>query len=194
MARANHPIDEQGAVTPLSQSSPSNSTLMRSAALAIATLALGLLAACELVLAFPVPGWLYLAVGAFFAVGLLRPLTLRRQKYQVGALALVLAAIATLYFVEWSTRKPFLRDLARVQVGMSEADVRLVMARYKEGTGWPAVPTSPPSSSAKPEPAGELVLPHSLVFRHSDEAAFNSDWAIIALSEGRVAKVEFSAD
>jgi hypothetical protein len=113
--------------------------------------------------------------------------------YQIGALALVLAASAMLYFVDWSTRKPFLRDLARVRVGMSEAEVRLVMAGYKEGTGWP-IPPSPSGSPAKPTPPTELILPHSLVFRHSDEAAFNSDWAIIALSEGKVARVEFSAD
>ncbi len=166
---------------------------MRPATLTLATFALGLLAACELALAFPVAGWLYLAVGALFAVGLLRPLAPRRQPYQLGALAVVLTALAALYVVEWSTRKPFLRDLARVQVGMSEADVRLVMARYKEGTGWP-MPPSPSGSPANPTPPTELVLPHSLVFRHSDEAAFNSDWAIIALSAGKVARVEFSAD
>jgi hypothetical protein len=167
---------------------------MRPAALTIAVFALGILTACELGLSFPIAGWLYLAVGALFTIGLIRPLALRRQPLQVSALALVFVAMAALYFVEWSTRKPFLRDLARVQVGMSQAEVRQIMARYKEGTGWPAIPTSPPDSSAKPQPRGELVIPHSLVFRHSDEAAFNSDWAIIALSEGKVARVEFSAD
>jgi hypothetical protein len=150
MAHAIRPIDEKGAIKPFFRSFLTEPTPMRSTAITLAAFALGLLTACELALAFPVAGWLYLAVGALFAVGLIRPIAPRRQMYQIGALALVLAASSTLYFVDWSTRKPFLRDLARVRVGMSEAEVRHVMAGYKEGTGWPT-PPRPSGSSAKPD-------------------------------------------
>jgi len=38
-----------------------------------------------------------------------------------------------LYSLEWTTRKPFLRDLARIRAGMTEAEVRGIMRRYMEG-------------------------------------------------------------
>jgi hypothetical protein len=120
----------------------------------------------------------------------------------------VIAVIAPLYFVDWTTRKPFLRDLARVHVGMTEAEVRRIMGRYMEGTGWPALPGSDPSNASgtlniagsasqyatETSPSGHMVIRDSLVFRHSNSGAFNSDWGIISLSSGRVARVEFSPD
>ena len=42
--------------------------------------------------------------------------------------------------------------------------------------------------------AGEFALRDALVFRHSNRGRFNSDWGIVSLSNGRVARVEFSPD
>jgi hypothetical protein len=181
---------------------------MRIVFVALAAFALALLAGCEIVLRYPVAGWLYLLVAIAFAAALVRSAPIRSQLPRVAVLAAVLALIGALYRVEWTSRKPFLRDLDRVRVGMTEAEVRQVMARYLEGTGWPASPglgsaeTSGPSNSdgAGSEGSGgtssadQLHLRDSLVFRHSNHADFNSDWGIVSFADGRVVRVEFNAD
>jgi hypothetical protein len=110
--------------------------------------------------------------------------------------------------VDWTTRKPFLRDLGRIRVGMTEAEVRHIMGGYMQGTGWPSLPGSSPSNapgtlnivgsdsqySTETSPSGEMVVRDSLVFRHSNSGAFGADWGIISLSSGRVVNVEFSPD
>jgi signal transduction histidine kinase len=180
---------------------------MRVALIAIASLALTLFALCELGLAYPVAWWLYLSVIFAFAVALIRRVPVHSQRVRLGVLAAIVALIAALYFVDWTTRKPFLRDLARVHVGMTEAEVRHIMGRYMEGTGWPALPGSSPSNapgtlnivgsdsqySTVTSPSGEMVVRDSLVFRHSNSGAFG-DWGIISISSGRVVSVEFSPD
>lgn len=181
---------------------------MRTISITLGAFALTFLAVCELGLAYPVAGWAYLLVAVLFAVALVRPAPLRAQPIPLGALTLIVAIIATLHGVDWFTRKPFLRDLARVQVGMSEAEVRRIMARYVEGTGWPTAPNraeaqasdaaprdpGPPRNTSHPPGPGEFQVPNTLVFRHSNEAAFNSDWAIISISDGKVTGVQFSPD
>ena len=108
---------------------------MRIAFITIAALALALFAFCEVGMAYPVAWWLYLLVGIAFAAALIRLVPVRNQLARVGMLTAVIALIVALYFVEWTSRKPFLRDLARVHVGMTEVEVRHIMARYMEGTG-----------------------------------------------------------
>src|SRR3954469_18890516 len=93
---------------------------MRIALIIFAGVALALFAFCEVGMAYPVAWWLYLFVAVAFAAALIRPVPARTQPVRIGALVAVLAIIAVLYFVEWTTRKPFLHDLARVHTGMTE--------------------------------------------------------------------------
>jgi hypothetical protein len=181
---------------------------MRAALLTTVSFALVLVALAEWGLAFPVPRWLYLTLGLAFVVALVRPTNPRSQLRPLGALSAVLALLAALHLVDWTTRKPFLRDLDRIQIGMTEAEARQVMGRYLEGTGWPANPFqtnsvapgtltdlgSGSSHATTHSPSGELVLARSLVFRHSNDGAFNSDWGIVSLSHGRVTGIQFSPD
>ena len=181
---------------------------MRVAIITFAAIALALLGLCEIVMAYPVAWWLYLCVAIAFAAALIRPVPVRSQLPRVGALAAVIAVIATLWLVEWTTRKPFLRDLHRIRVGMTEREVRLIMGRYMEGTGWPANPFDTSTNatgsttgvgngsqdSTPASPSGQMVIRDSLTFRHSTNGAFNSDWGIVSLSSGRVVRVEFSPD
>lgn len=180
---------------------------MRIALIVIASFVLALFALCEIGLAWPVAWWLYLPVVVAFTIGIVRPVPVRRQLARLGALAAIHAIVATLYFVEWTTRKPFLRDLARVEAGMTEAEVRHIMGRYLEGTGWPAVfgdSSNAPSTlnllgsgsqfSTAASSSGQLVIRDSLVFRHSNDGAFNSDWGIVSFSNSKVVRVEFSPD
>jgi len=180
---------------------------MRIALITIGALATALFALWEIGMAYPVAWWLYLTLSIMFAAALIRPVPVRSQLTSIGVLVAILAVIAVLYCVEWTTRKPFLRDLALVRVGMTEAEVRNIMGRYMEGTGWPASPFDTSSNtstlfivgsssqySTTTSPSGEMVIRNSLVFRHSTDGAFNSDLGIVSLSSGRVVRVEFSPD
>jgi hypothetical protein len=102
----------------------------------------------------------------------------RRTPHCALALACIAFLVAT-YFISWNSLKPFLRDLDHVEVGMSPAEVEAIMGNYIHGTGWP-----------NPATGGELVLRGAVVYRHSN----NSDWGIVTFRDGRVVKVEFSAD
>jgi len=181
---------------------------MRMALIVISGFALVLFALCEVVLAAPVAWWLYLSLAVMFVVAFVHKAPIRHQPVRISALVSLLGIVALLYLVDWNTRKPFLRDLARIHVGMTEGEVRQIMGHYIEGTGWPASPfdnaTNPTGTltdlssgakySAAVSPSGELVIRDSLTFRHSNDGAFNSDWGIVSLSRGKVVKVEFSPD
>jgi hypothetical protein len=181
---------------------------MRITIIIIAGFALALFALCEVGMAYPVAWWLYFSVAIAFAAALLQPVPVRSQLARIGALVAVIAVIAVLYFVEWTSRKPFLRDLARIHVGMTKAEVQHIMRRYMEGTGWPASPFDKSTNSSgtltdvgsgsqystTTSQSGEMFIRDSLVFRHSDDGAFNSDWGIVSLSSGKVVRVEFTPD
>jgi hypothetical protein len=107
---------------------------------------------------------------------------------RVFTLGLLCAVIATLYLVDWSSRKPFLRNLHTMRPGMPESEVKQIMARYMQGTGWLVPPDASSNLAATlvgsgpgsqcvtgTSPSGELTLHDSLVFRHSNDGAFNSD-------------------
>lgn len=175
--------------------------------IAVASTALLFFAFLELALAYPVPWWLYLQAGLLFLPGLVRRAPPRQQLPRLATFAAVSGFVAALYFVDWTSRKPFLRDLHRIQPGMTEEQVRQIMGKYMEGTGWPAPPGMTPGQHgtlaeagsdvrymASASAGGELRLHDSLVFRHSNDGAFNSDWGIVTFANGTVVEVRFSAD
>lgn len=183
------------------------STNLRISLFTIAALVLALLAFYEVGIAYPVAWWLYFSVAIAFVVALWPFASGRFQRLRILSLFAVSVAIAALYYVPWTSRKPFLRDLGRVHIGMTEAEARHIMSRYMEGTGWPASPFDNPTNSntlsivgsssqysTTTSPDGQMVIRNSLVFRHSTDGAFNSDWGIVSISSGRVARVEFSPD
>ena len=182
-------------------------TNLRISIFAFAGIALGVLAFYEIAVAYPMAGWLYSSVAGAF---LIATWPFARGRFLLIRLALLVASvavIAALYFVPWTTRKPFLRDLNRVRVGMTEAEVRGIMGKYMEGTGWPASPFetltndtplhitgSSSQYSTTTSADGQMVIRDSLVFRHSNVGEFNSDWGVVSMSNGRVVQVEFCPD
>jgi len=182
---------QSGAVDALlvhGSSSPLAHSAMRMALITIAGFALALFGLCEVGMAYPVAWWLYLTVTVMFAATLIRPVALRSQVAVLVCSPPVVAFVTVLFLVDWTTRKPFsyLRDLARVRVGMTEAEVRRIMGRYMEGTGWPASPFDTPTNTGTlsilgsssqyattTSPDGHMVIRDSLVFRHSLDGAFN---------------------
>ncbi len=165
---------------------------MRVSSIVTASLLLLLFAASEAIIGIPVARGLDFAVAALFAVGLLRLVAPRKQRGRILAFTVVCLVLAALYLVPWSSRAHFLRRLDSVRPGMSVREVQGIMAGYMEGTGWPANPLAEPNEFS--ESPGQLTIPDALVFRHSDEPAYNSDWGVVHFRAGRVTKVEFSAD
>jgi hypothetical protein len=70
---------------------------------------------------------------------------------------------------------------------MSAQEADALMSRWIVGTGWP---TNPLQGAAP----GELQLPDSRVYRHTNEGWGDSDWGIVRFQNGRVVSVEFSHD
>ncbi|MBX3733371.1 MAG: hypothetical protein KF791_12340 [Verrucomicrobiae bacterium] len=173
---------------------------MKAVVAGVASLTVMLFAYVEVVLTWPLPGWLYLGTAIGFAIALFDGSAPRRRVLPMAAFAGILAL---LHAVPWTSRKPFLKDLGRIRPGMTEAEVRRIMGRYLEGTGWSSpsgdsgtltLLDSGGSLAVGVSPQGELALQESLVFRHSNSPRFNSDWGILTMQGGRVRGVRFSPD
>jgi hypothetical protein len=138
----------------------------------------------------------------------LLPLVLWRFRWaKVGVCLVFLLALFLLWRIQWSTQEPFLRDLGRIRSGMTVAQVEAIMKPYIKGTGWPA-PDSVKAgkqgsltalchdftTKTTASPSGELVMEDCLVYRHSNDAAFNSDWGVVQIRNGRVVRVRFLPD
>lgn len=183
---------------------------MRISLMAVAVMGVGLLGLFELGVGYPVAWWLYGGCFVAFGAGILRR---KQYRAQIGGIVIwaVLGGVCwLLYELEWNSRKGFLRDLNKVQIGMSESEVREIMAGYMEGTGWPESSFGEQGPDGGPKPlyiagsdssyattnseSGEMMIAGALVFRHSDEGSFNSDWGIVSFTEGKVTGVKFSPD
>lgn len=179
-------------------------SIMKRMILGLAWMALAFFAWAELLLAMPVAWWLYVVLIPMFAFGLHEKGALQAPRGAWKHFGVAVVLITTLHFVPWTSRKPFLRDLHRVQAGMTESDVRRIMGRYLEGTGWPSMPEggsgtltdlgSGGTHTTTISTNGDMALRDSLVFRHSTDGRFNSDWGIVELDGGRVKGVSFSPD
>lgn len=138
--------------------------------------------------------WQFVALYAAFCVlvGLLLLVgSPKREKLLI--LGLLVAVLFSLRFVDWNSRKPFLKDLYRVREGMAIEQVEQIMGHYMGGIGWPARPLDLPAGTSAAEPE-ELALPDRLVYRHTDEGWGNSDWGEIHFEEGRVVEIRFLPD
>jgi hypothetical protein len=119
----------------------------------------------------------------------------------LGAFAL---AVVSLPWVEWDSRKPFLRDLYSIEPGMDRPQVESLMGKYLRGTGFPAHPLgfggslqdvgSGRTYSTATGANGQLELVDSVVYRHTHEGWGNADWGIVRFQQGRVVEVSFSPD
>jgi len=139
----------------------------------------------ELVFDFPFPRVVY----AGMAWSILVPLAVaraissdllsRRTKVFSGAGLLILVV---LHCLPWSSRKVFLSSFNSISPGMTHHEVKRIMDGYTLGTGWNF-------------PEGELRLADAIVFRHSRQPQYNSDWGVVRFDgNGYVASVEFLAD
>jgi len=135
--------------------------------------ALDLMAAVSLYLRF-------VAVYTAFWV-LIGGLLLRGTPVRLRFMLLVVfvAQVAAIHFVDWNSRKPFLKDFDRIAEGMTEAQVDGIMGRHIKETDLPPIPLGE---------GGESV--EAVVYRHTDERWGEADWGIVAFEGGRVRQKE----
>ena len=91
-------------------------------------------------------------------------------------------------FVDWNSRKPFLKDLYRIREGMTPAQVEQIMSDYMKGDGAPLG-----SPKTEINERGEIVT-GTLTYRHTDGGWGDSDWGVVTFENGRVVQTEFLPD
>ena len=157
----------------------------------------------EILLALPLPVWFYGLSGLLVIL----PVVIRPSRLAAIVAVALVGFLIAFHLVPWISRKPFLQQLNKVQPGMTEAQVRAIIAGHKEGTGWPAAPWQPVGFAGELQTTGSsntfrtvtdtnrnLALADSLVFRHSDNGRFNSDWGVVEFKDGRGIHVQFMPD
>lgn len=173
---------------------------------AVAILAVAIATLLEIGIALPPSASMYTVYGIFLT-GVLAPFLFRHPtRIKYGIYFGLIVCLVILYFVPWNTRKPFLRDLDKVQIGMTVDQVENIMGRYITGTGWPVMPgaSSPTGQlidvasgitlATSNSPSGEILIRDSITYRHSNDGAFNSDWGVVRFSNGFVVAKEFMPD
>jgi hypothetical protein len=181
----------------------------------VALVGFGLCALVELLVCYPVAWWLYAALIPFFALGMLRPVSWRAQLRALAGLSLAIVAMAVLYFVPWSTRKPFVRRLQSIPTGATEGEARRIMGKYRVLTEVhsddppPTIPVPDPSQTPTGPPtvcdvttldgglyaSNELPLGHErLSYRHSCDGDFDADFGVVELTNDQVTEVSFDPD
>lgn len=129
-----------------------------------------------------------LAYCGFWAVIGFFLLYTKSVSYKLFVLLTLLALILPVRFINWDSRKPFLKDLYQIEVGMTEAQVEQIMGNYIKGSGWPA---SPNPEASQP---GELTLPQATIYRHTTMGWGDSDWGMVTYQDGQVVAIDFSPD
>ncbi len=106
-----------------------------------------------------------------------------RRMALIASLVILLGLLGV-YFTAWNTRKPFLRDLAKVKQGMTPVQVEAIMGRYIHDPGW----TPSKGSTNEFPPVGAVY------FRHATSGNYNSDFGIVLFKDGLVVETQFLPD
>ena len=128
-------------------------------------------------------GGFWILVGALLLVG--RPA--RDKLLILGLFALLLFSVQ---FVNWNSRKTFLRSFHRIEVGMSAPQVEQIMLGYMKDYGGGS-PGSWPQTQFDDEGA---IVNGSVTFRHTREGWGDSDWGVATFEDGRVVETRFLPD
>jgi len=116
---------------------------------------------------------------------LIGQLVFRRMKTEsrLTLLSLLICSILALQHLDWNPRKSLLRDLYRIRIGMTIAEVDRIMKSHNIG---PGLPDDLPVDSSEQD--------RRFIYISGPGAAYNADLASITIQAGRVATVQFSHD
>ena len=102
------------------------------------------------------------------------------------------AQVTAIRFVNWNSRKPFLKDFYRIEEGMTPAQVDQIMNGYTGGNyGGP--PLSLTDMRYEFNDQGEIVTGW-VTYRHTEEGWGDSDWGTVTFEDGRVVRIHVSPD
>ncbi len=93
------------------------------------------------------------------------------------------AVLFSIRFVDWNSRKPFLKDLGRVSPGTPVAQVDEIMGDYMRST----------SDHMQLDEQGRIVS-GIIAYRHTTAAWGNSDHGVLTIAGGRVVDIDFLPD
>jgi hypothetical protein len=124
----------------------------------------------------------WLLVGALLVTG--RPL--RDKLLILGLFVLVLGSVR---FVDWNSRKPFLREFYSLQEGMTAEEVDQIMSGYMKAHGG----GTPAQDQYEFDEQGEIVTGW-VTYRHTNEGWGDSDWGVVTFENGRVVRLQFLPD
>lgn len=116
----------------------------------------------------------------------------RPWKEKVLILGLFVAVLVSVRFVDWNSRKPFLKDLGQIEEGMTVSQVDQIMAAYARGPEADRPPVLEPTgdnSTATGQPGRSWVT-----YRHTTEGWGNSDWGVVGFQNGVVFETQFLPD
>jgi hypothetical protein len=128
------------------------------------------------------PGLVAIYAFCWVLVGLLL-LYSRPLREKVVVLTLFLITLGAVRFVDWNTRKPFLRALDRITAGITEAQADEIMEGYIKGI----------SPMAQVDKQGGIDW-GTVSYQHTTEAWGNVDVGVLVFQSGRVVRVDFFPD
>lgn len=128
------------------------------------------------------PLWLWTVLGVLYVLACLPVMRRANTRARV--------VLTTLFFVPLAPipitgQERFVRDLFRIEPGMSASQVEAQMEGYIRGSGWKGV---------QPLGPGEVRVPGCEIYRHSNEGSHDSDWGVVCMEGGKVVRVEFWPD
>ena len=111
---------------------------------------------------------------------------------KVLILGLFAMAILSVSFINWNSRKPFLKDFYRIKEGMTPAQVDEIMDGYMGGN-YGGLPLSLTDMRYEFNDQGEIVTGW-VTYRHTEEGWGDSDWGTVTFEDGRVVRIHVSPD
>ena len=123
----------------------------------------------------------WVLVGALLLYG-------RPMRERLLILTLFVMVAFSVRFIDWNSRKPFLKDFYRIKEGMTPAQVEQIMGDYMKGGG---APLGSPKTELNEQ--GEIVT-GTVTYRHTNEGWGDSDWGVVTFENGHVVQIEFLPD
>jgi hypothetical protein len=112
----------------------------------------------------------------------------RPTREKVLTLALFVAVLVSVRFIDWNSRKPFLKDLHSIKEGMTPVQVEEIMGHHMQGGGRPLA-----SPETEVDERGQIAT-GTVTYRHTNEGWGDSDWGVVTFEDGRVVRTEFLPD
>lgn len=128
------------------------------------------------------PPWSWTVLGLLYVLACLPVIRRANTRARAVLIALFFVPLAP---IPITGQERFVRDLFRIEPGMSSSQADALMKGYLRGSGWKGPQSLGP---------GEVQVPGCEIYRHSNEGNYDSDWGVVCMEGGKVVSVEFWPD